>query len=69
MNPIIKRYLVSSLTTFLTTFLSVAALQLQAAGAIELNSAFFVGIAGVAIRAAFKAVVEAVPTLGSADKK
>lgn len=69
MNPVLKRYLVSSLTTFLTTFLSVAALQIQAAGGVELTSAFFVGIAGVAIRAAFKAVVEAIPTLGSADKK
>ena len=68
MNPTLKRYIVSSLTTFLTTFLSVAALQLQAAGQIELTSTFFLGVAAVAIRAAIKAVVEAVPTLGKADR-
>lgn len=71
MNETLKRYLVSSITTFCAMFFSTLALQLTA-GAITpetltLNALISVG--AVAVRAGIKAVVEAVPTLGSADKK
>lgn len=69
MNDTLKRYLVSSLTTFLTSFLGILALQISAAGTVEFTYAFWFGIIGVAARAAIKAAVEAVPTLGSADKR
>lgn len=69
MNDTLKRYLVSSLTTFLTSFFGILALQISAAGTIEFTYAFWFGIATIAARAAIKAVVEAIPTLGSADKK
>lgn len=70
MNETLRRYLVSSLTTFLTMFFSVLAMQITAAGSIEFTSAFWIGVLSVAARAAVKAVIEAVPTLGgSADKK
>lgn len=69
MNETFKRYLVSSLSTFLATFLSVLGAQISMAGHVEFTFAFWSGIAIVAVRAATKAVVEAIPTFGSADKK
>lgn len=69
MNSTLRRYLVSSLTTFLTSFLGILALQISAAGTVEFTYAFWFGVITIAARAAIKAVVEAVPTLGSADKK
>lgn len=67
MNPTIQRYLVSSLTTFLTSFLGILALQISAAGNVEFTYAFWFGVVGVAARAAIKAVIEAIPTLGRAS--
>lgn len=69
MNELLKRYAVSSLTTFLTTFLGLIVLQIQAAGIVEFTSAFWLGIVVVAARAAVKAVVEALPKMGSADRR
>lgn len=69
MNPTIQRYLVSSLTTFLSMFLTVLGAQIAMAGTVEFTFAFWAGIAIIAVRAGTKAVVEAIPTFGSADKK
>ena len=69
MNDTTKRYLVSSLTTFLATFLTTIGAQISMAGQVEFTFAFWAGVAIVAVRVATKAVVEAIPTLGSADKK
>lgn len=56
--PTVQRYLVSSLTTFLTFFTASLALQLKEGVSIQLTGAFFIGVFSIALRAAGKAVVE-----------
>lgn len=68
LNPTVKRYLVSTLTTFLSVFLTTLGAQIAVAGTIEPTFAFAVSVLMVAARAGIKAAVEAVPTFGSADK-
>ena len=53
----LKRYLLSSLTTFITVGVATLALQLQA-GAIQWTWAFWFTIGMVVLRAAGKAVIE-----------
>lgn len=69
MNDTLRRYLVSSLTTFLAVLLTTLGAQITLAGTVEFNFAFWAGVLTIAVRAATKAVVEAIPTLGSADKR
>lgn len=70
MNEALRRYLVSSLTTFLATFFTVIGAQLMATNSIEFTWPFIVSIVLIAARAAVKAVVEAIPVLGGkADRK
>lgn len=60
MNPTLKRYLVSSLTTFLTAFIGSLALQLQA-GALSptnLTISAVLAVLATAARAAVKPVIE-----------
>ena len=68
MNDTMKRYLVSSLTTFLAVFLTTVGAQIGTIGQVEFTYAFFISIVLIGIRAATKAVVESIPTLGKADK-
>jgi hypothetical protein len=65
MNPTIKRYLISSLTTFLATFLIVGGVAIQNGAADTLTASALVAIIMTAFRAAVKAVVEGYA--GSAD--
>lgn len=58
MNPTVKRYLVSSVTTFVTMFLIALGAFVADAGAVEWTSAFWFAGITTGIRAAFKAVVE-----------
>lgn len=68
MNTTLQRYLVSSLTTFLTFFVIALGAELQATGTIEFTSSFLFGVLGIAARAGIKAVVEAMPGITAADK-
>jgi hypothetical protein len=52
-----NRYLVSSLTTFLTGFFGTLALQLSAGG-LQFTQAFVLSLLMVGVRAGIKAVVE-----------
>jgi hypothetical protein len=62
MNPILKRYVISSLTTFLTTFFGSLSLQIGAgaftAGTVTVS--LILSILAIAGRAAVKAVIEAI---------
>lgn len=58
MSETMKRYLVSSATTFVTTFAGSISLQLSVGTPTELNQAFVLSILAVAGRAAVKAVLE-----------
>lgn len=58
MNPTIKRYLISSVTTFCAMFLGTLAVEIQAGIPTTFTEAFFMGLFGSAFRAAVKAVVE-----------
>lgn len=58
LNATLKRYLLSSLTTFLGSFCTVVGLQLSAGLPTQLTATFFYSILAVAIRAGIKAVVE-----------
>lgn len=58
MNPTVKRYLVSSVTTFVTMFIISIAAFVADAGSVEWTSAFWFAGITTGIRAAFKAVVE-----------
>lgn len=69
MNETTRRYLTSSLTTFVATFLTVLGAQISMAGTVEFTFAFWSGLAILAVRAGVKAVLEQIPTLGSGDKK
>lgn len=64
MNPIIQKYLVSSLITFVAMFLTTLGAQLTLVHGADLNYAFIVSLVLVAARAASKAVLESIPTLG-----
>lgn len=68
MNQTFKRYAVSALTTFVSVFLTTAGAQLAIMGTIQMDYAAMLGLLMIAARAATKAVVEAVPSFGSADK-
>jgi hypothetical protein len=57
MNPTIQRYLLSSLTTFLTVGSSALAVEL-ASNSIQWTSTFWLSVVVVVVRAGFKAVVE-----------
>ncbi len=68
MNPTIQKYLVSSLITFVSTFLTVLGAQVAVVGSAEINSALLLGALMIAGRAAMKAVLESIPVLGKAAK-
>lgn len=57
MNDTIKRYLISSTTTFLATFFGSLALQFQNGG-MYFTGAFVLSLLAIAARAGIKAVVE-----------
>ena len=67
MNPTVKRYLISSATTFIATFLIAGGVGIQngALGNEAVTTSAILGIFMVAFRAAVKAVVERFA--GSAD--
>lgn len=69
-QDMIRRYALSSLTTFLAFFLLSLGTQLQMAGEMEFTSSFFFGMISVAVRAGVKAVVEMMPAViaGVKDK-
>jgi hypothetical protein len=56
MNPIIKEHLLSAATTFITTFVVILGVSLQA-GPVEWTGAFWAGVILVSVRAAFKEVL------------
>ena len=66
MNPTIQKYLVSSLITFVSTFLTVLGGQIAIVGSAEINSALLMGMLMIAGRAATKGVLESIPLLGNA---
>ena len=55
-----QRYLISSIGTFITTFLITVGLQLQAAGHVTMTGAVWLPIGATALRAAIKAGAEAI---------
>jgi hypothetical protein len=57
MNPTLKRYLLSSLTTFLTVGISALAVELST-NSVQWTWTFWLTIAMVVIRAGFKGIVE-----------
>jgi len=65
MNETTKRYIISSVTTFLAVFLTTLGAQLQVSGGIEFTQAFFFGAVIIASRAGVKSVVENLPLLGN----
>ena len=58
MNDTLKRYIISSVTTFLTIFLGSLSIQLASGASMELTSSFVLGLVSIAGRAAVKGVVE-----------
>jgi len=66
MNPTLKRYLVSSVTTFVTMFLIALGAFISAEGVVEWTASFWFAAGTSAMRIAVKAVVEA--NIGNADK-
>lgn len=58
MNPTIKRYVLSSATTFLTSFFGVLAMQLAGGVPADVTGTFVLGLITVAVRAGIKALVE-----------
>lgn len=68
MNPTLKRYLVSSLTTFLSVFFLSIGSGLHAGGMDIFTTGAIVSLISLALRAGVKAAIEAIPSLGSADK-
>ena len=68
MNPTIKRYILSSATTFLAVFFTTVGAQLTLSGGqMELNYAFFVSLFMIAVRAGVKGMMEALVGV-NADK-
>lgn len=57
MNPTLKRYLLSSLTTFITVAAATLSVQLSA-GVVQWTWAFWFSVIIVVVRAGIKAVVE-----------
>ncbi len=57
-HPTIYRYITSSITTFLTTFLGSLSIQIGSGVGIQLTGAFILSILSVAARAGVKACVE-----------
>lgn len=58
-HPTLKRYLLSSLSTFLTIFCGVLAANLKGLDTgSHLTLSLILGFVGVALRAAFKGVIE-----------
>ncbi len=57
-NPTIKRYLLSSLTTFLTAFFGSLAIQIGNGTGLQFTGAFVLSLLAIAVRVAVKAVVE-----------
>jgi hypothetical protein len=57
MNPTIKRYILSSITTFVTVFAATVTMHLGS-GSILWTTTFWLSLCLVAMRAAVKAVVE-----------
>ncbi len=68
MDTIMKKYLLSSAITFISTFLTVLGAQIAVVGSAEINSAFLLGMLMIAGRAAAKAVFESIPTFGKIAK-
>lgn len=68
MNPTVKRYIVSSITTFITVFITTAGLFVAAEGTVVWDVSFWSALLVAAARAGVKAVVEALPNAGVADK-
>lgn len=58
MNVTIKRYILSSVSTFSAMFFMSLGLQITNGGGIQLTGAFILSVLTVAIRAGVKAVVE-----------
>ena len=58
MNPTYKRYLLSSLATFIAVAIGTLAVQLANADAIMWTATFWASVGLTAIRAGVKAVVE-----------
>ena len=64
MNQTLKRYIASSVVTFLTGFLGAVLMSLQTLTLSELLEAgALIGILSVALRAGIKALVEFLPVL------
>lgn len=58
MNLTLKRYLMSSLTTFITIFLATISIQVSGASGVLWSTTFWFTVALTAFRAAVKGVVE-----------
>lgn len=58
MNDTLKRYLLSSSTTFLTAFFGSLALQLGNGSPMQFTGAFFLSLVAIAVRAGIKVLVE-----------
>lgn len=58
MTPTIKRYLISSITTFATAFFLFIGTNLTQLDLAHLTGASFAGFLMIATRAGFKAIVE-----------
>ena len=57
-KSVIKKYVVSSLVTFVTTFIFVVAVQIDESNTIVWEGTFWLSIIGVGLRAGVKAVAE-----------
>lgn len=68
MNPTLKRYLLSSATTFVTIAAATLAAQVTNGVPIEWTATFWLGVAITVLRAGVKAVIESMfktpPALG-----
>jgi hypothetical protein len=63
MNPLLKRYLISSGITFLTVFLTALSLEMGNWTAETLTSGVFVSAMLTAVRAGIKGIAELLPTI------
>ena len=53
-----KRYILSSLTTFLTVFISTVAIQISSGTVMLSSGAFWLAVVAVGLRAGVKAIIE-----------
>lgn len=60
LSPTVKRYILSSAITFLSTFFLILGTNVSALGAGTVTTASIIALISLAARAAFKAVIEAV---------